>query len=213
MKKYRHIIWDWNGTLVNDRWLCVEIINRMLMRRGKPPTTCERYLTDFDHPVKDYYRTTGIDFSTESFETIADEFITEHDKRRFDCKLQDDAVSVLQACIDAGVTNSILSAYPHSRLEETLDFYQLRHFFIKVLGLDDHYACSKVEQGRRLMKELGFPAREVLFVGDTVHDFEAAGAIGSDCVLVSNGHNHPDKLRTCGVRVLDSIAEVVSLLD
>jgi len=211
--EYKHIIWDWNGTLVNDAWLCVEIVNGMLKRRNKPPITYEQYRTDFDHPVKDYYRRIGIDFSVESFEVIADEFITDHDKRRFDCKLQNDAVSVLKSCIGVGLTQSILSAYPQSRLEETIDFYKLRHYFTKVVGLNNHYACSKIEQGGQLMEGLGFLPGEVLFVGDTMHDFEVAKAIGVDCVLVCNGHNHPDKLRPCGVRVLNSMAEVTCLLN
>ena len=131
---------------------------------------------------------------------------------RFDCELQNDAVNVLKSCIGVGLTQSILSAYPQSRLEETIDFYELRHYFTKVVGLNNHYVCSKIEQSRQLMEELGFLPGEVLFVGDTVHDFEVAKAIGVDCVLVYNGHNHPDKLRPCGVRVLNSMAEVTCLL-
>ena len=210
--EYKHIIWDWNGTLVDDAWLCVEIVNGMLRRRGKPAVSYEQYRLGFEHPVKDYYERIGIDFSVESFEVIADEFIAEHDKRRFDCKLQDDAVGVLKSCVDAGLTQSILSAYPQGRLEETVGFYGLRGYFTKVAGLDNHYACSKVERGRGLMEELVFGPGEILFVGDTTHDFEAAKAIGVDCVLVSNGHNEPDKLRRCGVRVLNSMTEVAGLL-
>lgn len=118
---------------------------------------------------------------------------------------------VLTSCIGAGLTQSILSAYPQSRLEETIDFYGLRHYFTKVVGLNDHYACSKIEQGKQLMKELGFSPDEVLFVGDTTHDFEAAKAIGVDCVLIGNGHNHPNKLRLCGVRVVNSMTEIIHL--
>jgi phosphoglycolate phosphatase len=210
--KYKHIIWDWNGTLVNDAWLCVEIVNGILRKRNKPPITSEQYRADFDHPVKDYYGRIGIDFSVETFEAIADEFIIEHDKKRFDCTLQNDAIRVLKSCIGAGLTQSILSAYPQSRLDEIIDFYELRHYFTNVVGLNNHYACSKIEQGKQLMEELDFLPDEVLFVGDTTHDFEAAKAIGVDCVLVGNGHNHPDKLRPCGVRVVSSMTEVICLL-
>ncbi|MDH5646585.1 MAG: hypothetical protein OEZ01_11285, partial [Candidatus Heimdallarchaeota archaeon] len=31
--RYEHIIWDWNGTLLDDAWLCVEIMNSMLAKR------------------------------------------------------------------------------------------------------------------------------------------------------------------------------------
>ena len=31
--KYKHIVWDWNGTLLDDRWLCIEAINFVLKSR------------------------------------------------------------------------------------------------------------------------------------------------------------------------------------
>ena len=31
--KYNHIVWDWNGTLLDDRWLCIEAINFVLKSR------------------------------------------------------------------------------------------------------------------------------------------------------------------------------------
>ena len=40
LKKYRHIIWDFNGTLLNDSWLCVEILNDLL----RTPKDIIRYL-------------------------------------------------------------------------------------------------------------------------------------------------------------------------
>ena len=43
LQKYRHIIWDWNGTLLDDAWLCVEILNEILRRRNEQPVTHERY--------------------------------------------------------------------------------------------------------------------------------------------------------------------------
>ena len=41
--KPHHVIWDWNGTLVDDAWLCVEIVNELLTRRGIAPITPSEY--------------------------------------------------------------------------------------------------------------------------------------------------------------------------
>ena len=35
-RKYSHILWDWNGTLLDDAWLCVEVMNSMLAERDLP---------------------------------------------------------------------------------------------------------------------------------------------------------------------------------
>jgi phosphoglycolate phosphatase len=72
---YRHIIWDWNGTLLDDKWLCIESINLVLKARDLQPIDEERYSRIFRFPVKDYYKEVGFDFSTEPFERPAMEFI------------------------------------------------------------------------------------------------------------------------------------------
>ena len=61
--KYKHIIWDWNGTLLNDRWVCVNGINNCLKKRGLSSISEETYKSIFTFPVKDYYKKLGFDFN------------------------------------------------------------------------------------------------------------------------------------------------------
>ena len=212
MTKYQHIIWDWNGTLFDDAWLCVEIINKLLHKRNLPPITHKQYQEEFSFPVIDFYCGIGFDFSIESYEVVATEYIVEYDKRRLECKLRHDTMSVLKSCADAGLTQSILSAYQQTRLEGIIDNFQIRSLFTKIIGLNDYYAGSKIENGKRLIEELDFDAGEMLLIGDTVHDFEVAKAIGIDCMLSHSGHNSPERLKLCGVRVINSLTEVLSSL-
>jgi len=212
LTKYQHIIWDWNGTLFDDAWLCVEIINKLLHKRNLPPITHKQYQEEFDFPVIDFYCGMGFDFSIESYEVVASEYIVEYDKRRLECKLRHDTMSILKSCADAGLTQSMLSAYQQTRLEEVVDYFQVRRFFTKLVGLNDYYAGGKIENGRQLIEELDFDAGKVLLVGDTVHDFEVAKAIGIDCMLSHSGHNSQERLKLCGVRVINSLTEVLSSL-
>ena len=39
----KYIIWDWNGTLLDDVALCIDVMNGMLRRRGLSPLTPGRY--------------------------------------------------------------------------------------------------------------------------------------------------------------------------
>ena len=73
--KYKHIVWDWNGTLLDDRWLCVESINRILKKRKMPLTLEKTYKETFCFPVIKYYETLGFDFIKESFKDLSIEFI------------------------------------------------------------------------------------------------------------------------------------------
>ena len=75
----RHVIWDWNGTLLDDAWLCREIMNGQLRKRGLPTLRAERYEAIFDFPVEGYYRKVGFDWKKESFEEAGTEFIVEYE--------------------------------------------------------------------------------------------------------------------------------------
>ena len=47
LHNYKHIVWDWNGTLLDDAWLCVEVLNQMLSQRGQTAITLEFYRQHF----------------------------------------------------------------------------------------------------------------------------------------------------------------------
>ena len=59
---------------------------------------------------------------------------------------------------------------------------------------------------------MSYNPAEVVMIGDTVHDFEVAQAMGTDCILISNGHNSRERLEKTGVLVLDSLEEVIGIL-
>jgi len=41
--KYKNVVWDWNGTLLNDVKVGVNTLNDMLGRRGLPLLSVEDY--------------------------------------------------------------------------------------------------------------------------------------------------------------------------
>ena len=206
---YKHIIWDWNGTLFNDVELSVSVINEVLGRRRMPRVSVARYLEIFGFPVIDYYRRLGFDFKEESFEVIGTEFIRGYEARKYEAEIFQQVPDVLQALTDRGASHSILSAYKQETLDELVGHFSLTPHFLKIVGLDNHYAHSKVENGLKWMAELPFEPSEVLFVGDTQHDYEVARALGVDCVLVSSGHQRKAALKETGSPVVDGIEDVL----
>lgn len=208
LTSFHHVIWDWNGTLLDDAWLCVEVMNGLLAARGLPVLTRESYREQFDFPVIDYYRRLGFDFDREPFEVVGTEFIETYERRRHESALQPGACEVLQEVRGSGVGQSVLSAYRQETLEELIGHFGLRRFFSGLVGLDNHYAHSKVENGVQWIGELGFPPAEVLMIGDSSHDHEVAEAMGVECWLLTNGHHAAAKLRALKVPVFDSLLEL-----
>lgn len=206
--KYAHVIWDWNGTLVNDVWLCIEIINDLLEQQDLKTITAEEYRKIFDFPILDYYTKLGFDFEKESFESLCEKFISPYKQRVLTCHLHENAKKVLNHFSEKGIGQSILSASEQGSLEEMVNGYELGNHFENVLGLSDNMAFGKVAIGKQLINQLNIPGEEIVYIGDTVHDFEVAEAIGVDCILVANGHHNVEKLRTVTEKIVDSLDEL-----
>jgi phosphoglycolate phosphatase len=208
MSRFKHIIWDWNGTLWDDTWLCVEINNHMLRRRGLPEIDLETYREKLCFPVDRYYCQLGFEYDREPYSLLAEEFIGEYTRRRYECVLHGDARALIARLNGAGIPQAVLSAYQHDTLLQAVDYFKLTACFDAVIGLDDIYASGKVENGLRYIASLQLDPAGVLFIGDTVHDFEVAEAMGVRCILIAHGHNSRPRLEACGVPVYGSLTEV-----
>jgi len=174
--------------------------------------TVERYQKAFSFPVINFYRELGFDFQRESFDKIADEYIESYSRRWKNCQLHAGALDILRFIDERQITQSVLSAYQQERLEEAVDYFGLRRFFVKLIGLNDHYAAGKTENGKHWVNELHYAASEILFIGDTRHDYEVAQTMEVDCVLMTFGHNSPGQLANCPVQLLDSLEQLRNFL-
>ncbi len=210
---YRHIIWDWNGTLLDDAWLCLEILNNITGRRQMPAVSLDAYRAEFGFPVVDYYRKLGFDLVQDSFDVISREFMDEYNTRRMECHLFSEAQPTVAAVHGLEIDQVILSAHPQKTLGEIVELFGLSRFFSRMIGLDNIYAAGKVDNGKAHMASLSHAPHEVLLIGDTVHDFEVAREIGSDCVLLEGGHQDRARLEACGVPVLRSHRELRAFLE
>jgi phosphoglycolate phosphatase len=195
LEDYRHVIWDWNGTLLDDLDLCIEAMNGMLARRGLPALDRARYHAVFDFPVRDYYARLGLPVDEENFRALSAEFIGAYDARRLEPLLQPGAAALLAAIARRGVTQSILSAYEHASLQAVVRHHGVHGHFTGLHGLDNIYAHSKVALGRACLATLQLPPREVLLIGDTLHDHAVAQELGTACALVAHGHHSAARLR------------------
>jgi phosphoglycolate phosphatase len=211
LNKYKHIIWDWNGTLLDDVEVCVQILNNILAEYNFPPLTIPKYQKHFDFPVIKFYQYLGFDFEAVSFDLIANMFIDQYNIKRFECKLHARALEVLDLLRSKGCELSILSAYQQNMLEELVKFCKVDDYFTHIVGLGDYYAAGKVQSGKLLVEKLDHSPADVLLIGDTIHDFEVAKTIGVDCILIAGGHNSKERLESCNTPTLDSLEELLNL--
>ena len=165
----------------------------------------------FDFPVVEYYRRIGFDLEKHPFEILSEEFISGYISSRKSLPLQAGALKALQFFKDRNIQQCVLSATQADALKETLQEYELTHFFKTILGLDHHYADGKVHLGETWLELNKIDKEHVLFVGDTLHDREVAHKMGVHYLLISNGHHSEDRLAHASSRVLSNLQQLVEL--
>ena len=203
-----HIIWDWNGTLLDDLDLCLAAINDMLINRSLNTVSRNTYLDIFGFPVIDYYLKLGFDFSEEPFEKISTEFIKAYEAGRPRCSLMDGSKDLLQLLHTTGMSQSILSASKKSYLDQAVIDYNVQEYFVLVDGLDNHHAASKLSLAKEHLTELNVPSHSILMIGDTMHDADIAHELGFRCCLIPNGHHSSQRLEKSTAIIIDSLIDL-----
>jgi len=190
---YRHILWDFNGTLIDDLDIGVEIQRVMLAERGLPELTRERYLATFDFPIRSWYEYLGYDVS--AYAQLAAVWTARYEARALSCGLVPGAGELLKEIHGMGVCQSILSAANREQLLFLTDALGIRGYFTHIYGLDNSLAHGKAQLCGRILEETGCPGEEMLLIGDTTQDYQTAYALGCDCALVACGHQSMQRLK------------------
>ena len=208
MKRIQNLIWDFNGTLLDDLELCLNSINGLLGKRNLTPLNIQRYHEIFTFPIRDYYTAAGFDFEKESYEVVAVEFIDSFLAGLKETHLHKDAIASLEFFREKGFRQIILSAMQQQELKRTAESHNIQGYFEDIFGINDHYAHGKADLALQAMQQCGFVPEHTCIIGDTLHDAEVAKQLGTDCILVAEGHQSAARLATSGFRVINSLKEI-----
>jgi phosphoglycolate phosphatase len=209
---YEVILWDWNGTLLDDAEFGLTIINGMLAKRNLPVPSAAEHGRLFDFPVIRYYERLGFDFQAEPFEVLSHEFIDAYFSEVRSCDLKPFSRKLLGQLQATGYRQMILSASRQDYLEDLISHYGLGGYFEALLGIDTVHAPGKEGRGCDWIAESGIEPSRVLLIGDTVHDAEVADMMGIDCWLVPGGHHPLNRLIETGKNCLESLEGIETAL-
>ncbi|HET7724544.1 MAG TPA: HAD hydrolase-like protein [Propionibacteriaceae bacterium] len=209
-----HVVWDWNGTLLDDLDTCVAVANVLLDEFGLARLEgVADYQAKFRFPIVDYYAELGFDTSREgNFDRAARRYMELYGPASVRCVLHEGAVDALAALHRSGVGQLVISASQQDNLVAQLAPFGIDRYLDGAHGISDIYAASKEGIARHWLAEEGLPAEQVLFVGDSEHDFQIATALGASCLLYSRGHHARPHLASLGAPVIDDLRDVVSFV-
>ncbi len=206
------IIWDWNGTLLNDVDACVESMNIMLEKRAINKITTDYYKSIFTFPVKKYYKELGFDFEKESFEKLSIEYIGLYKKNSKNSPLQPGVVELLEYFKSKNNKQVILSASEQVALENQVKQRNILDYFDSLIGLDNIHAKGKINNAKDFIENSTDFYDQIVLIGDTMHDLEVAKEINAKCFLVTNGHQQISKEKINGYAlVISSLLDLIEI--
>jgi len=211
--KYEHIVWDWNGTLVNDAELCVSIVNQILNDYGILPVNGAFYLDNFSFPVCEYYKSLGLPSCGPEYQKISQRFIEEYRKKHHNCKLQQSSIKMLGYIQGCGISQSVLSAGNIADVLDFVNYHKLSDFFSIISGVYHTHATGKSDIALKHLNQIQVSTSKILLIGDTLHDFDIATDLKVDCILYSKGHNSENRLLEVSNLVINDLGELVGLID
>ncbi len=210
MKKYDFVLWDWNGTLLDDLEMNLEIMKELMVENGlEDVPSKEFYLEHFGFPIGDFYELLGFDFSKVDYLKLADDYVEKYEERFKTTPLFKNAEKTLKTLFENGVHQAVISATGHERLVSQVGHFEISKVFDAVLGTENDLGKGKTAVAEEWLKKSRADPKRVVFIGDTLHDLETAKAIGCNCIFVANGHNSKERLLKTGCPVLGDISEVL----
>ena len=209
----KYLIWDFNGTILDDRQLSLDLLNEILEKQGKPPIQDDTYLELFGFPIKQYYLDAGVTFEEQSFEELADWYIKKYQPLSLNLSLHDGVVEALVVLKKMGIKHVCLSASEQKNLEEQLKHYQIYDYFDHVIGTDNVQAKGKDKAGIAFLKKNKINPNECLYIGDTTYDYDVARKMRVQAVLFSGGHQAKSRLLGKTPIIVDNVYDIIYLID
>lgn len=192
----KYILWDWNGTLLDDTQAALDTLNIMLARRGAKPISLEFFRDHFAFPCRPFYDMIGMHVEDDEWDALAKEY---HDIYAEQPKaLNAETIAALERVKAAGAKQSIISALRQDLLGEVTERMGVAKYMECVYGVDNLDGASKLDRALELMGHIA-PAvgeqSDVVLIGDALHDKEVADALKVRCVLCGQGSHAAWRLR------------------
>lgn len=198
MSKFEYILWDWNGTVVDDFSSNLALINHLLRERELPVITAERYRTIFTFPIIDFYRSAGFCCEGEEYTRLVQEYSYKYSLSISSIPLVQGVRDIFELAQINGMEQIILSASNKQTIRTQMKYYgDIDHYFSEIIAQDNDFAYGKVALAEKWLAESDIHNRKrVVIIGDTRYDYKISKQLNCDCFLVDVGHQDLKRVRS-----------------
>jgi phosphoglycolate phosphatase len=186
----KNIILDWSGTVVDDLDAVIKATNSVLKDFGRPTVTKEEYRREFALPFTAFYDRFLPGVPLTRIDIVYHRFFAHY---RDQINLMPGVAEFCAFSTTTGRRLFVLSTIEEGHFEYQAARHGIRAFFTRAyVGVMD-----KAKAIHSLLAENDLSPAETLFVGDMVHDMEAARHGGVMAVAVLTGFDPVEKLAAC----------------
>lgn len=204
----KHIVWDWDGTLLDNTQLIRNIYNQLLIQAGGQPISLERYRSTPNQSLFEMLKTQGVNTADLNKSEWDQKFFDCYERDIHTCALHKEAVNILKEVLQNHRRQSILSFHPNESLQKIVKHHEITGLFTHIYGREDLSETEKINLGRRLLDKLNIPNDQIILIGDTLQDARTAKALGIRCLLIDHGQQNQQLLEKTGNAVIHNLAEV-----
>ena len=209
--RYKHIFWDFNGTIIDDVGNALSCVNDMLERKGRKPINLTEYYDYVETPIVNFYYRI-LPPEEVDFNEISREYHSDYARHLEETALAEGAESLLTELKEKGANQYIITS---NFIGETLELtkkFGIYEYFDEILGADNTLAESKIQRAREFFALKGIERNDAILIGDTLHDLETANALGIDCILVAYGHQGRKLLEEHNAYTVADLKEVRKII-
>ncbi len=213
--KYKAVVFDMDGTLLDTLEDLADAMNRVLEARGLPVHPVDAYRFFVGSGAKNLVlRTLPADRPDLAAECLQD-FLREYEANwTVKTRLYDGVAELLDALTARGIPMAVLTNKPQEFAELCMKAFLPAWDFALTLGQMPGVPVKPDPAGpRQVIRHLGVAPEEILYLGDTAVDMRTAVGAGMFPVGVTWGFRPEDELRASGAAVIiDHPMELLDLL-
>ncbi len=211
MNSWKYILWDWNGTILDDFNYNYNIINTLLAAKNLPPVSVEKYRTVFCFPIQEFYRKIGFNCETTEYYRLVADYQQAYEANINKIKLTKGIYETIKMLHSLEIKQIIFSSCNKITIQHQLPLYNdLALYIDEIVAQDNDLAVGKESLAIRWGEKTKISWKDVLVIGDTYYDQEIANNLGCECILISSGHQYVKKQEN--LHICDTAFEILDIV-
>lgn len=207
-----HVVWDWNGTLLDDLPIVIESVNRSIALLGERPISADEYRDHYTRPVRLFYQSLfGRELTDEEWLRLNTSFHEHYFHLAAAVGLAPHAGEAMEVLDRFGHGQSLLSMSPHDWLVKIVSRLGITSRFELVTGLSGPTGGRKAGHLVDHLQHLGVDGEDVVVIGDTPDDVAAARHVGARPILYHGGSHHIEVLEAEGVPIAETLLDAAEM--